>query len=274
MMNQAPRGSLSWLRLSAALPLFAGLLVAFGATARTISSDPQGPDQAQSVQNDPNTITVFITANDTKNVTINGETVAIADLAGNIQKLGLNAPVKVNLQAEPKTRMGTVNAVKQQLRQTRALKLYYLLPGQAEGLARHLPPAANKTPDGPTVISASDALQSISKDDVASIRLNSNGRILLTYGKREAFVDDIVEPAKDFIRKHGPKYVLTVKVDNGAPYASFIKMESLVDQAISGLRDEKARSTFGKPFADLSAEEAREIQSAIPLNLLEIDSEK
>ena len=273
MMNQAPRGSLSWLRLTAALPLFAGLLVAFGATARTISSDPQGPDQAQSVQNDPNTISILVSANDSKNVTVDGQTVAIADLAAYIQNLGLNAPVKVNLQAEPKTRMGTVNAVKQQLRQTRALKLYYLLPGQAETLSRHLSPAAT-TPDGPTVVSPSDALKDIPKDNVAAIRINSAGRILLTYGKRETFVDDIVEPAKDFIRKHAPKYAFTVKVDNGAPYASFIKMESLVDQAISGLRDEKARSTFGKPFADLSAEEAREIQLAIPLNLLEIDSEK
>ena len=273
MMNQAPRGSLSWLRLTAALPLFAGLLVAFGATARTISSDPQGPDQAQSVQNDPNTISILVSANDSKNVTVDGQTVAIADLAAYIQNLGFDAPVTANLQADPNVKLGVVEDVKQQLRQTRALKLNYRLPGQAETLSRHLSPAAT-TPDGPTVVSPSDALKDMPKDNVAAIRINSAGRILLTYGKREAFVDDIVEPAKDFIRKHAPKYAFTVKVDNGAPYASFIKMESLVDQAISGLRDEKARSTFGKPFADLSAEEAREIQLAIPLNLLEIDSEK
>ena len=273
MMNQAPRGSLSWLRLTAALPLFAGLLVAFGATARTISSDPQGPDQAQSVQNDPNTISILVSANDSKNVTVDGQTVAIADLAAYIQNLGFDAPVTANLQADPNVKLGVVEDIKQQLRQARALKLMYRLPGQAETLSRHLSPAAT-TPDGPTVVSPSDALKDMPKDNVAAIRINSAGRILLTYGKREAFVDDIVEPAKDFIRKHAPKYAFTVKVDNGAPYASFIKMESLVDQAISGLRDEKARSTFGKPFADLSAEEAREIQLAIPLNLLEIDSEK
>ena len=271
MMNQAPRGSLSWLRLGAALPLFAGLLFAFGATARPVSSDPQGPDQAQSVQKDPNTISILISADDSKNVTVDGQTVAIADLAAYIQNLGFESLVKVNLQADPNVKLGVVDDVKQQLRQTRALKLFYQLPGQGEGLRRHLPPAASKTPtDGPTVVSPSELYGGIDRENVFVVRINSADRVFAGSGVPKSD-QDFLEKCKNFIRERGNKAIFSLGADRGSSYSAFYNVQALLVRAYDELRDEEAHSRFGKAFADLDDAERDAIYQAIPINISEAE---
>ena len=271
MMNQAPRGSLSWLRLTAALPLFAGLLFAFGATARTISSDPQGPDQAQSVQNEPNTISILVSANDSKNVTVDGQTVAIADLAAYIQNLGFDAPVTANLQADPNVKLGVVEDVKQQLRQTRALKLNYRLPGQAEGVSRRLAPAAgSQTASGLTIVSPSESLQGIDRENIFVVRINSADRVFAGSGVPKSD-QDLLNRVKEFIRERGSKAVISFGADRGSSYSRSLSIQALILRAYDELRDETAHSQFGKAFAELDDAERDVIYKAFPINISEAE---
>ena len=272
MMNQAPRGSLSWLRLIAALPLFAGLLVAFGATARPISPDPQGPDQAQTVQEDPNTITVVIKNNDPANVTVNGETVALENLAAYIESLGLEQTrITVNLVVDPETRFGSVDDVRQQLRKARALKLNYRLPGQTEGLTRHLAPASNtQIPKGPTVVPPEEAFKGVDRNDIFVVKLNSNDRMFAGTDVCDSD-QELLRRIKEFIRERGAKSIISLGADRGTSYSKFYTTQATLRQAYDEIRDEEAHSRYGKAFEELDDAERDAIYQAIPINISEAE---
>ena len=256
MMNQAPRGSLSWLRLTAALPLFAGLLVAFGATARTISSDPQGPDQAQSVQNDPNTITVFITANDTKNVTINGETVALADLDEFLQKPEFDAPFMFTLESDAETRMETVLNVRAQLEDAYVRKGFPTSPEAQKGS-----------------LDLRKQFRNTARKDFAIIRINSANRVL--FGDKEIHIgDDFAPYLKDFFRAHGDKAIISIKYDLAASYRCYCQVKQEIWKAHREVLDEIACSRYGKPLEELDEEAQKVVYEALPLTTVETDTRK
>ena len=256
MMNQAPRGSLSWLRLSAALPLFAGLLIAFGATARTISSDPQGPDQAQSVQNDPNTITVFITANDTKNVTINGETVALADLDEFLQKPEFDAPFMFTLESDAETRMETVLNVRAQLEDAYVRKGFPTSPEAQKGS-----------------LDLRKQFRNTARKDFAIIRINSANRVL--FGDKEIHIgDDFAPYLKDFFRAHGDKAIISIKYDLAASYRCYCQVKQEIWKAHREVLDEIACSRYGKALEELDEEAQKVVYEALPLTTVETDTRK
>ena len=256
MMNQAPRGSLSWLRLGAALPLFAGLLVAFGATARPISSDPQGPDQAQSVQNDPNTITVFITANDTKNVTINGETVALADLDEFLQKPEFDAPFRFVLESDAETRMETVLNVSAQLEDAYVRKGFPASPEAQKGS-----------------LDLRKQFRNTARKDFAIIRINSANRVL--FADKEIHIgDDFAPYLKDYFRAHGDKAIISIKYDLATTYRCYCQVKQEIWKAHREVLDEIACSRYGKPLEELDEEAQKVVYEALPLTTVETDTRK
>lgn len=266
MMNQAPRGSLSWLRLSAALPLFAGLLVAFGATARTISSDPQGPDQAQSVQEDtPPTIDITIPADGSQPVLVNGQPVALAELGLRVNALRGDAQfITVNLKGDPKASMGLIDDVKNELRKVRALRINFQLPGE-QGVKRHLPPHASDPIFQPL------EAQSVDRNNLMFVRINSKDKVWA--GSEEVKSDlQFLNRCKTFVREHKPNGIFILQSDRGTSYEKYYAVQKLVQQAVDEIRDEEARSSYGKAYADLQPAEQDAIKMAVPLLFSEAES--
>lgn len=272
MMNQAPRGFLSWLRLGAALPLFAGLLVAFGATARPISSDPQGPDQAQTVQEDPNTIKVVVNSLAPGIVIVNGTSVELENLSMYLKGMNLETSlVKVNLQADPDIKMKVIEEVKTQLRKALTLKLYYTLPGAETGVRRAMAPMpGTQSPSGLKVQTTEQAMKSVNREDVYVIKANSADKIFAGTDKKEnaqAFIPEL----KDFIREHGSNTVVSFQADFGTSYECYYSLQQAIVQAYDEVRDELARSRYGKPLAELSAEDYQTIQHDLPVCISEAE---
>lgn len=266
MMNQAPRGSLSWLRLTAALPLFAGLLVAFGASARPSTPSMQGSDQAVA-QGDPNSISVVVTSQDPKHPLVNGEAVAVENLAAYIEGLGLErTSVVVNLEADPETKMEAVNDVKDQLRKALVLKLYYRQTGADPGVQRRLPPPVGV---GGTVTPA-EALKNIDRNNILAVRINSADRILAgaTVVKDDQHLLDL---CKEFIRDHAPKAVISLRMDKATSYLKFFAVQNLLKQAYDEVRGEQARSRYGKAFEELDDAEREAIYQEVPMAISEAD---
>ena len=256
MMNQAPRGSLSWLRLTAALPLFAGLLVAFGATARTISSDPQGPDQAQSVQNDPNTISILVSANDSKNVTVDGQTVAIADLDEFLQKPEFDAPFRFVLESDAETRMETVLNVSAQLEDAYVRKGFPTSPEAQKGS-----------------LDLRKQFRNTAREDMAVIRINSANKIL--FGGEKVYIgNDFAPYLKDFFRTHGDKTIISIKYDLAATYRCYCQVKQEIWKAHREVLDEIACSRYGKPLEELDEEAQKVVYEALPLTTVETDTRK
>ena len=264
MMNQAPRGSLSWLRFGAALPLFAGLLIAFGATARPASPVPQGPDQAL-VEHDK-VIQIDI-SEETKTVKVDGETIALADLKAYLENLISNeGPVEtISICGDEKARMGILNDVKSILRSIGQLKIMYTAPKEP-AVARHLPPPVGV---GGTV-TPSEALKGVNRENVFVVRINSANSVFA--GNSVANSDaDLLARSKDFIRDRAPRAIISLGLDKGASYLKFYSVQKLLKQAFVEVREEQARSRYGKALAESTPEEREAILMAVPLNITEME---
>lgn len=272
MMNQAPRGSLSWLRFGAALPLFAGLLVAFGATARPASPAPQGPDQALVKQEDPNTISVVVNAYAPGMVLVDGTSVALENLATYLGGLHPETSlVTISLKADPNVKMETIEKVKNQLRQALTLKLNYKLTGEETGVRRAMAPMpGTQTPGGAKVQTSAEAMRSVSRENVFVIRANSADRIFAGTKVCEnaaAFIPEL----KDFIRERGSKAIVSFMTDLGTSYACYYSLQQAIGQAYDEVRDELAQSMFGKSSAELSADERDAVWKAVPMAVSEAE---
>lgn len=264
MMNQAPRGSLSWLRFGAALPLFAGLLIAFGATARPASPAPQSPDQAL-VEHDK-VIRIGISSG-SEVVQVDGETVALKDLKPYLENLiSTEGPVQcISILGDENAKMGILNDVKDVLRAIGQLKIMYTAP-KGPAVERRMPPPVGV---GGTV-TAEEAMKGVNRENVFVVRINSANRVFA--GNSVADSDaDILARSKDFIRDHAPRAIISLGLDKGTSYLKFYSVQNLLKQAFDEVRDEQARSRYGKALAELAPEEREAILKAVPLNITEME---
>ena len=264
MMNQAPRGSLSWLRFGAALPLFAGLLIAFGATARPVSPMPQGPDQALVEQD--KVIRIEISSG-SEVVQVDGETVALADLKAHLENLiATEGPVQcISIRGDENTKMGILNDVKDILRSIGQLKIMYTAP-KGPVVERRMPPPVGV---GGTV-TLTEALQGVDRNNIMAVRINSADKVLAgaTVVKDDQHLLDL---CKGFIRDRAPKAILTLHMDKGTSYSKYYDVQRLLKQAYDEVRDELARGQYGKPLAELTQDELETIWMAVPLNISEAE---
>jgi Antirepressor regulating drug resistance, predicted signal transduction N-terminal membrane component len=264
MMNQAPRGSLSWLRFGAALPLFAGLLVAFGATARPASPVPQGPDQALVEQDKVIRIDI---SEQTGTVAVNGETVALPDLKNHLQNLiSTEGEVQsISIRGDEKARMGVLNDVKDILRSIGQLKIMYTAP-EEHAVERRLPPPVGVG----GAVTTEEALKSVDRNNLLVVRINSADRIL---AGTTVIRDDrhLLDLSKDFIRNHAPRAVISLQMDNGTSYSKFFDVQQLLKQAYDEVRGEQAQSRYGKTLADLTPDERDAILWDVPMAITEAE---
>jgi biopolymer transport protein ExbD len=263
-MNQAPRGSLSWLRFGAALPLFAGLLIAFGATARPASPAPQGPDQAL-VEHDK-VIQIEISSG-SEVVQVDGETVALKDLKPYLENLiSTEGPVQcISIRGDKDAKMGILNDVKDVLRSIGQLKIQYTAP-KGPAVERRMPPPVGVN----GTVTVQEALQGVNINNVMAVRINSADRVLA--GNSVANSDeDILVRAKDFIRERAPRGIITLWMDKGTSYSKYYEIQKLLKQAYDEVRDEEAQRRYGKALAELTRDELETVWMAVPLNISEAE---
>lgn len=264
MMNQAPRGSLSWLRFGAALPLFAGLLIAFGATARPVSPVPQGPDQALVEQD--KVIRIEISSG-SELVQVDGETVALKDLKAHLENLiTTEGPVQcVAIRGDEYAKMGILDDVRNVLRSIGQLKIMYSAPKEP-AVSRRLPPPVGV---GGTV-TPSEAMKGVDRNNVFVVRVNSADKVFA--GNSVSATDaDLLARSKDFIRERAPRAIISLGMDYGSSYMKFYSIQKVLKQAFDEVRDEQAHSRYGKALAELTPEELETIQMAVPLNITEME---
>ena len=265
MMNQAPRGSLSWLRFGAALPLFAGLLIAFGATARPASPAPQSSDQAL-VEHDK-VIRIEISSG-SEVVQVDGETVALKDLKPYLENLiSTEGPVQcISILGDENAKMGILNDVKDVLRAIGQLKIMYTAP-KGPAVERRMPPPVGVN----GTVTLTEALQGVDRNNILPVRINSADKIL---AGTTVIINDqhLLDLSKEFIRDRAPKAILTLQMDRGSSYSTYYDVQRLLKQAYDEVRDEQARSQYGKPLAELTRDELETVWMAFPLNIAEAES--
>lgn len=103
------------------------------------------------------------------------------------------------------------------------------------------------------------------------MRINSANSVFA--GNSVASSDaDLLARSKDFIRDRAPRAIISLGLDKGTSYLKFYSVQILLKQAFDEVRDEQARSLYGKALAELTRDELEAVWMAVPLNIAETES--
>lgn len=116
-----------------------------------------------------------------------------------------------------------------------------------------------------------EALQGVDRNNILPVRINSADKIL---AGTTVIIDDqhLLDLSKEFIRDRAPKAILTLQMDRGSSYSTYYDVQRLLKQTYDEVRDEQARSQYGKPLAELTRDELETVWMAFPLNIAEAES--
>ncbi|MBR6280332.1 MAG: biopolymer transporter ExbD [Bacteroidales bacterium] len=165
------------------------------------------------------------------------------------------------------------------------LLCYFLMTttmGSQTGLSRRLPPM----PDANAKVED----QKVNRRNIIVVKINSADRLLA--GSEAIDVSQLKEKIKEFlsnpaddptlpektwteIEGYGQypvsKGVISLQNDRGTSYHAYIAVQNELVKAVDELRDEFARSTYGKAFDRLTEEQQEIAKKAIPQNISEAE---
>ena len=157
-----------------------------------------------------------------------------------------------------------------------------------KGLARRLPP-----PPDPNVKEKSDII--VKNRNILQVRINKDNALMV--GSEYMEVSQLKEKAKEFIanpnddanlpEKHlvnipllggdcmiTKNHVISVTNDVGTSYQAYIDVQNELVAAYNELRNEKAKSAFGKDYAECSEDEQKAIRDFFPQKISEAEPKK
>lgn len=151
------------------------------------------------------------------------------------------------------------------------------------GIGRVLPPPPDPTVDPPE-----------SKErNVMNILVNKSDRLLIN--GRHGDITTLTDEVKEFMTPHVPndvdfpevkeetidllgtvytsKGIISLKNDRGTSYKMYISVQDKLALAFSEMKDELAMKKFGRLFADISEDQKKAINIAIPVRVSEAEPE-
>ena len=157
-----------------------------------------------------------------------------------------------------------------------------------KGLARRLPP-----PPDPNV--KQDDNLKVKERNVLQVRINKDNQLMV--GSEYMEVSQLRAKAKEFIanpnddetlpEKHvvnipllggdcmvAKNHVISVTNDVGTSYQAYIDVQNELVAAYNELRNEKAKSAFGKNYGDCSEDEQKAIREFFPQKISEAEPKK
>jgi biopolymer transport protein ExbD len=153
------------------------------------------------------------------------------------------------------------------------------------GLERRLPPIAPETEDdAPPIKERNVFIVLIDKDN----RLMVEGEIMDVRDLREKAKEFMANPnnADNLPEREAPKEVpffgqveitkgvISLQNDLGTQYGMYLKVQNELVAAINELRDELAKSKFGKPLKDLDDDQQDAIKEIYPSKISEAEPKK
>lgn len=165
------------------------------------------------------------------------------------------------------------------------LLCYFLMTttmGTQTGLQRRLPPM----PDPNQKVED----QKVNKRNLITVKVNAQDRLMA--GNEPMDVSQLKEKIKIFltnpaddptlpervvtdIEGYGKypvsKGVISLQNDRGTSYRAYIAVQNELVKAVNELRDEFAKASYGKPFANLSEEQQDVVKKCIPQNISEAE---
>lgn len=165
------------------------------------------------------------------------------------------------------------------------LLCYFLMTStmdQQNGLQRRLPPMPDKDQK------VDD--QKVNRRNIIIVKINSADRLFA--GNEMLDISQLKDKIKEFLTNPADdpnlpekeikdieglgeypvsKGVISLQNDRGTSYQAYIAVQNELVKAVNELRDEFARTKYGKPFAALSEEQQDIAKKAVPQNISEAE---
>ena len=137
------------------------------------------------------------------------------------------------------------------------------------GILTKLPPMPEEPQEDPP---------EIKERNILTVLVNSRDQLLVE-GEwsdisklREITKEFIVNPMKKETLPEDPtKAVVSLQNDRGTSYNAYIQVQNELKAAYNEVRNEEARSRFGKKFDDLNSDQQKEIQTIYPVKISEAE---
>ena len=199
------------------------------------------------------------------------------------------------IEAEGNIPMGVITDIKEQLRNTRALKVRY--ETNESSIEKRLPPARSNN-----TILVDDTYQTVNRRNIIKVLVNHEGTLWCGSGyvkgslhddqlykqeldKLKGYISNLTDrddyPAvelKDIQMPDGSirqfrvsKGMITFQNDRATSYEDYTKAMKLITTAYKELREELSAEVFGKTLAELSDAEMQVIYQAVPMNVREAE---
>lgn len=296
MMTNFKKGKFSFLRIGVALPLVAGMVLAFGSVRAEAEMKPildnEGVEAKAVATSEKIEAEIMISA--AGEIEYNGSKLSLEELKK--QLLAASDKVKVlNISAAKGARMGALDDVKLAAREAKIFRIRYVTPPHNVDLL--LPPLSVQSTSEVKVLR-------LKPDDRNRLPLfvNANGKVLTSLPDGDMGVVDMAQLkqiVKQFVDNtesvdgsrrtkiaHYSDFKWeTIESDNGERhypvsrgYISIIttrdtsidkyfEIEQTVRAAYAELRDELAQRSYHKPFASLDDEDKKFVKLAIPIKI-------
>lgn len=296
MMTNFKKGKFSFLRIGVALPLVAGMVLAFGSVRAEAEMKPildnEGVEAKAVATSEKIEAEIMISA--AGEIEYNGSILSLEELKK--QLFAASDKVKVlNISAAKGARMGALYDVKLAAREAKIFRIRYVTPPQNVDLL--LPPLSVQSTSEVKVLR-------LKPDDRNRLPLfvNANGKVLTSLPDGDMGVVDMAQLkqiVKQFVDNtesvdgsrrtkiaHYSDFKWeTIESDNGERhypvsrgYISIIttrdtsidkyfEIEQTVRAAYGELRDELAQRSYHKPFASLDDEDKKFVKLAIPIKI-------
>ena len=101
------------------------------------------------------------------------------------------------------------------------------------------------------------------------IRINADDEIF--WNEKAVSDEDLLKEGKAFLKKNGKKSTFALIYDKNATSAAFNHASSLVQKIYAQVKEDEAKSRFGKSYASLPESQKKEITDLYPLKLVELD---
>ena len=165
------------------------------------------------------------------------------------------------------------------------LLCYFLMTttmGQDSGLQRRLPPMPDKNQQ------VED--QKVNRRNIIVVKINSADRLLA--GNEPMDVSQLKDKIKEFLNnpandpnlpEKSPKEiegfgvfevskgVISLQNDRGTSYEMYLKVQNELTKAYNEAKNDLAQKSFGRPYSDLSPEQQKAINKAIPVKISEAE---
>ena len=306
MMTRRCGGKFASLRLTAAATLTAGLLLAFGCTARATATPTESENSQKPLY------TIDLTG---LTCTVNGETSDLESIAALLTATAdsLRISGTVSILASNDTPYGDILKVKQLLRSHKFLRVNYLSNSGA-GVSRIMPPLPEHGSDKVKVLPVDDIPDSelvvyilgtegaqhykdltyLPLSTVGGERIGEHKFCMVAPTSTEKSIEDMVESHRQWI-KHGaketgdadyryillpdgktrvavcPQMTISFFIDEKTPYGNYIAVTQAFYNLYTELREEKAQEIFHKSLEQLSTEELGCIYKIVPIKIIETD---